>query len=119
MSFHVNNATEETENSFRPRVNECIKEAKQHLSVKSSLDLRGFNLKKLRVCNLDEMFCEHPSFNNLNILHFASAQGDIRLLEQVVAFGAAIDILSKNLMALSRENLRHWVPQLSFLLLLA
>lgn len=91
MSFHVNNATEETENSFRPRVNECIKEAKQHLSVKSSLDLRGFNLKKLRVCNLDEMFCEHPSFNNLNILHFASAQGDIRLLEQVVAFGAAID----------------------------
>jgi hypothetical protein len=82
---------DETENTFRSRVNECIKEAKQHLSVKSGLDLQGFNLKKLRVCNLEELFCEHPSSNNLNVLHFAAAQGDIRLLEQVVAFGAAID----------------------------
>ena len=86
---------QEVEEAFRPRVNAWIKEAKQHLNVKSDLDdqsRQGFNFKNLRNCVLEEILCEHPSFNNLNALHFAAAQGDIRLLEQVVAFvGAAID----------------------------
>lgn len=40
---------------------------------------------------IDKCIFEQESFNNLNCLQYATVQGDIRLLEGVVALGAALD----------------------------
>lgn len=47
---------------------------------------------------IEQTLCEHVTFGNLNILHYACMVGDVHLLEDAVAAGAAIDfpVLEEN-----------------------
>ena len=68
------------------------KEAKDTISAESRFDEIGIHGQdRIRVSNIDMISCLNESFNNLNILHCAAFQGDIRSLEEAVALGAAID----------------------------
>ena len=50
-----------------------------------------FNKKTLRDIDLANVLTHQPEYLNLNVLQFAAVTGDIRLLEKIVAYGAAID----------------------------
>ena len=50
-----------------------------------------FNKKTLRDIDLANVLTHQPEYPNLNVLQFAAVTGDIRLLEKIVAYGAAID----------------------------
>eukprot|EP00978_Attheya_sp_CCMP212_P021343 scaffold62177_cov53-Attheya_sp.AAC.1 len=84
---------------YRQQLTAWHKEAKDNLSIKTQWnELReGYSLEesRLRRLNMDTFTGTgtetQATFNNLNILHYAAFQGDIRLLEKAIALGAAID----------------------------
>eukprot|EP00978_Attheya_sp_CCMP212_P023981 scaffold74636_cov67-Attheya_sp.AAC.4 len=72
------------------------KEANANLSIKTHWNEQhkgGYGLEESRLLRLsmNTFTGAHGTFNNLNLLHFAAYQGDIRLLEKAIALGAAID----------------------------
>jgi len=71
------------------------REALQELSVPSRVtdaSLRDyFHHVLTEHVSIDESIFDNQYFNNLNLLQFAAIEGDVRLLEKVVALGAAID----------------------------
>ena len=45
---------------------------------------------------IDLVTCDHQTYSNLNLLQYAAAEGDIQLLEKVMALGAALDFCKDN-----------------------
>eukprot|EP00554_Chaetoceros_debilis_P014098 CAMPEP_0194111774 /NCGR_PEP_ID=MMETSP0150-20130528/10702_1 /TAXON_ID=122233 /ORGANISM="Chaetoceros debilis, Strain MM31A-1" /LENGTH=595 /DNA_ID=CAMNT_0038801295 /DNA_START=124 /DNA_END=1908 /DNA_ORIENTATION=+ len=72
---------------------EYLKQAERHLAIKTELsdDPSGRFTPQQMILELDKTNCDHPTYNNLNVIQYAAIQGDIRLLEKAIAMGAAID----------------------------
>jgi hypothetical protein len=75
---------------LRAQLVECQKQADAELSVPSMADHYEIILPKGIEC-LNASHCAHDIFSNLNVLQFATMNGDARLLEDLVASGAALD----------------------------
>jgi hypothetical protein len=83
------------EGPLRAQLVECQKQADEQLSSKSSIDHEYEEvlnaIKDGLAQSVDIIPSSSPTFNNLNILQAAVLQGDVRVFEEVVALGAAID----------------------------
>eukprot|EP00545_Synedropsis_sp_CCMP1620_P000516 CAMPEP_0119003394 /NCGR_PEP_ID=MMETSP1176-20130426/533_1 /TAXON_ID=265551 /ORGANISM="Synedropsis recta cf, Strain CCMP1620" /LENGTH=560 /DNA_ID=CAMNT_0006954993 /DNA_START=208 /DNA_END=1887 /DNA_ORIENTATION=+ len=73
------------------------RQAKRELAVKSEIDVRSTKELFQRCLsveddlNLDLLQCKHTSYKNSNYLQYSCLAGDVRLMEAIVAHGAAID----------------------------
>jgi hypothetical protein len=80
---------------LRAQLIECQKQADEELSIPSKVDTDEFKAD-LKVMSEDNYSCDnspapHYIFSNLNILQYATMIGDVRLMEVLVASGAALD----------------------------
>jgi hypothetical protein len=86
---------ESTRDEFRSELSAYKRKAEKQLAVKSRVeDLQHegwFRNVFNRNAEVDRDIFLQTSFNNLNCLQYATLQGDVELLERVVALGAAID----------------------------
>jgi hypothetical protein len=77
---------------LRAQLVECQKQADAELSIPSNVDA---DVCKAIPEGRDLNYCTtpHPLFSNLNFLQHATMDGNVRLLEDLVAYGAALDYL--------------------------
>jgi hypothetical protein len=77
---------------LRAQFVECQKQADKELSIPSKVDCDTFLKAAMSEgAGLDISPTTHELFSNLNLLQFATLTGDVRLLEDLVAYGLALD----------------------------
>lgn len=80
---------------LRKELEDCLKAAESELAVASVVGEAQHQTFCKEVMSgtmsVDEIRAEHPVYTNLSILHYAVLQGDVRLMEELVALGAALD----------------------------
>ena len=84
------------ESPLRAQLIECQKQAVEELSNNNSqIDCQYEEIRNAikdgSAQNVDIIPNGNPTFNNLNLLQAAVLQGDVRIFEDVVALGAAVD----------------------------
>jgi hypothetical protein len=75
---------------LRAQLIECQKQSDAELSIPSDVDTDVYKAIP-EGCDLNDCVTPHPIFSNLNFLQCATMNGDVRLLEDLVAYGVAID----------------------------
>lgn len=80
---------------IKKKLKDYAKKSESELAVKSEVDSRVVK-RFLRdvmndTANIDRSIEPHPSFKNTNLLQSSALHGDIRVVEALVAHGAAID----------------------------
>jgi hypothetical protein len=75
---------------LRAQLVECQKQADVELSIPSDVDTDQYK-EMPETFNHNKSLGSHDIFSNLNDLQFATMNGDVRLLEDLVASGVALD----------------------------
>jgi hypothetical protein len=77
---------------LRAQLIECQKQADAELSIPSNVDTDNYKAIRGKGGNsLNDCAAPHQFFSNLNFLQNATMNGDVRLLEDLVAHGVALD----------------------------